>query len=97
MAYGKLFREGHSLTLQTTALVHEAYLRLVGFTLQWEGNAHFFAVAGEALRRILVERSRARNRGKRGGLMHGDLDETELHVEPCPNPYAQFFTAMRRL
>ncbi|MCC6676306.1 MAG: sigma-70 family RNA polymerase sigma factor [Phycisphaerales bacterium] len=59
-------RSGH--TLQPTALVHEAYVRLVGNgQVAWHSRAHFFAAAGEAMRRILVERARARARVKRGG------------------------------
>jgi RNA polymerase sigma-70 factor, ECF subfamily len=57
---------GH--TLQTTALVHEAYLRLVGQTsVEWHGRAHFFGVAAKAMRSILVDHARARNAAKRGG------------------------------
>src|SRR5262249_5087199 len=55
-------------TLQATALVHEAYLRLVGDTkVSWQGRGHFFAAAAEAMRRILIEHARARGRAKRGG------------------------------
>jgi RNA polymerase sigma factor (TIGR02999 family) len=57
-------KPGH--TLNATALVHEAYLRLVG-DQQFDGRGHFFAAAAEAMRRILVERARARQRLKRGG------------------------------
>jgi len=57
---------GH--TLQTTALVHEAYLRLVGqSSVEWKGRAHFFGVASKAMRSILVDHARARNAAKRGG------------------------------
>ncbi len=57
--------QGH--TLQTTALVHEAYLRLVGADVAWEGRRHFFAVAAQVMRRVLVDHARARGRSKRGG------------------------------
>jgi RNA polymerase sigma factor (TIGR02999 family) len=57
--------EGH--TLQPTALVHEAYLRLVGSEIEWEDRKHFFAVAARAMRRVLVDHARARRREKRGG------------------------------
>ena len=57
--------EGH--TLQPTALVHEAYLRLVGAEIAWEDRKHFFAVAARAMRRVLVDHARARRRDKRGG------------------------------
>jgi RNA polymerase sigma factor (TIGR02999 family) len=56
---------GH--TLQTTALVHEAYLRLVGADVAWEGRRHFFAVAAQVMRRVLVDHARGRGRAKRGG------------------------------
>lgn len=56
---------GH--TLQTTALIHEAYLRLVGADIAWEGRVHFLAVAAQTMRRILVDHARAKARDKRGG------------------------------
>ena len=59
-------REG--LTLQPTALVHEAYLRLAsGRPVQWEGRAHFFRIAARAMRQVLVDQARRRRAGKRGG------------------------------
>jgi RNA polymerase sigma factor (TIGR02999 family) len=62
----RLEREGH--TLNATALVHEAYLRLVGQTeTEWQGRAHFFAVASQAMRRILVDHARRRGAERRGG------------------------------
>ena len=67
LAKRKLADEASGQTLQTTALVHEAYLRLVGSDQQWTGRRHFFAAAAEAMRRILVERAREKNRLKRGG------------------------------
>src|SRR5688500_4972657 len=65
----KLNQERPDLTLQATALVHEAYLRLVDVDAQgkWESRGHFFAAAAEAMRRILVESARRRQRIKRGG------------------------------
>jgi RNA polymerase sigma factor (TIGR02999 family) len=65
LAAQKLARERPGQTLNATALVHEAYLRLVG-DQQFESRGHFFAAAAEAMRRILVERARARGRLKRG-------------------------------
>ena len=64
-------------TLQATALVHEAYLRLVGQnSVAWQNRAHFLAVASQAMRRILVDHARGRSRQKRGGgLVHLPLDE----------------------
>jgi RNA polymerase sigma factor (TIGR02999 family) len=61
-------REQHGVTLQTTALVNEAYLRLIGArNVQWESRAHFFAIAARLMRRILVDYARSRNYVKRGG------------------------------
>lgn len=76
-------RPGH--TLQPTALVHEVWLRLVGDqAFEFQNRAHFFAAAGEAMRRILVESARRKNRLKRGGhLERVDLDEIDL---PLPMP-----------
>ena len=60
--------ERQGQTLQTTALVHEAYLRLAGYKeIKWQERAHFFAIAAQLMRRILVEHARARKRVKRGG------------------------------
>lgn len=61
-------REAHGQTLQPTALVHEAWLRLVGEEKDnWAGRPHFFAAAAEAMRRILIEKARSKGRVKRGG------------------------------
>ena len=57
------------MTLQATALVHEAYLRLSPGENRWDGKAHFFSAAAEAMRRILVERARRRHCAKHGGEM----------------------------
>ncbi len=63
-----LSQERHNHTLQPTALVHEAYLKLVDQTrVDWQGRSHFFAVAAQAMRRILVDHARSRQREKRGG------------------------------
>lgn len=68
LAAGQLRHERAGHTLQPTALVHEAYLRLVDQTrVQWQGRTHFLAVAASAMRRILVNHAKARDRLKRGG------------------------------
>jgi RNA polymerase sigma factor (TIGR02999 family) len=70
LAAQKLAHETPGQTLQPTALVHEAYLRLVGaqsVSDGWESRGHFFAAAAEAMRRILVEQARRKHAGKRGG------------------------------
>jgi len=67
-AHRHLRREDPGHTLDTTALVHEAYLRLVDVRdMEWEDRAHFMAMASRMMRRILIDYSRARNREKRGG------------------------------
>ncbi len=64
-------REPPGHTLQTTALVHEAYLRLIDQSrVDWKGRAHFFAVAAEMIRRVLIDHARKRRAAKRGGLAH---------------------------
>lgn len=68
LAARALDREAAGHTLQATAIVHEAYLRLVGQqSVDWKGRAHFFAVAAQMVRRILVDHARRRRRLKRGG------------------------------
>ena len=77
LAAQKLSHEKPGQTLQATALVHEAYLRLVDVekVQHWNSRGHFFGAAAEAMRRILVERARQKNRPKRGGGMERvDLD-----------------------
>jgi RNA polymerase sigma factor (TIGR02999 family) len=64
-SYLRSERSGH--TLQTTALVHEAYLRLVGADIPWKDRVHFYAVAAQAMRRILVDHARAHRSARRGG------------------------------
>jgi RNA polymerase sigma factor (TIGR02999 family) len=84
LAAQKLSHEPPGQTLQATALVHEAYLRLVGGEPQsWENRGHFFAAAAEAMRRILVEKARRRHRIKHGGEHHRvDVDELDCVADP---------------
>jgi RNA polymerase sigma factor (TIGR02999 family) len=83
LAAQKLSQEKPGQTLQATALVHEAYLRLVGDGAQrWSNRAHFFGAAAEAMRRILVENARRRHRIKRGGdLNRVELDDVDLAID----------------
>jgi RNA polymerase sigma factor (TIGR02999 family) len=68
-------RPGHSL--QTTALVNEAYMRLIDYTsMQWQNRAHFFAVSSQLMRRILVDHARRHNLKRGGGVQHVSLEET---------------------
>jgi RNA polymerase sigma factor (TIGR02999 family) len=81
LANRRLTREAPGQTLQPTALVHEAYMRLVGDGRgqHWDGRGHFFAAAAEAMRRILVENARRKRSLKRGGgRVRRELDEAEL-------------------
>ena len=80
LAAGKMARENAGLTLQPTALVHEAWLRLGGDEQpNWENRAHFFGAAAEAMRRILVDRARRRLRQRHGGGQERvDIDEVEI-------------------
>jgi RNA polymerase sigma factor (TIGR02999 family) len=82
MASQKMVNERSNHTLQATALVHEAYLRLVAESDQpkWENRHHFFVAAAEAMRRILVEHARAKMRQKRGGAV-SHVDLTDTHIE----------------
>jgi RNA polymerase sigma factor (TIGR02999 family) len=76
-------REAHSM--QTTALIHEAYLRLVGAApVAWESRGHFFAIAARLMRRILVDRARARRAQKRGGADRPVSFDVELAVAGPP-------------
>jgi RNA polymerase sigma factor (TIGR02999 family) len=80
LAAAQLAREKPGQTLDATALVHEAYLRLVGpaDVERWQSRGHFFAAAAEAMRRILVERARRKGRKKRAGnRVHVSLDAVE--------------------
>jgi len=68
IAHGQLRREDAGHTLNTTALVHEAYLKLVDLrAVQWQDRMHFFAVAARVMRQVLIDYARGRKRGKRGG------------------------------
>jgi len=77
MASSQLAREPQARTLQATALVHEAWLRLMGEPgVTWQSRSHFFGAAGEAMRRIMVEQARRRAAAKRGGeLRRSELDD----------------------
>jgi RNA polymerase sigma factor (TIGR02999 family) len=83
LAAQKLARESPGQTIQATALVHEAWLRLgPDRSGRWQNQAHFFAAAAEAMRRILVDRARRRKALRRGGDPHRvDLDSIQLAVE----------------
>lgn len=88
LAAAKLSHEKPGQTLQATALVHEAYLRLVDVdkAQHWESRGHFFAAAAEAMRRILVENARRKLRIKRGGeRTRLDLDDADMVTNLPPD------------
>ena len=85
LAASKMANEAPGQTLQATALVHEACIRLVDYKrMQWQDRAHFFAVSAQLMRRILVERARRRNLKRGGGIQHINLNEAAL-VKTIPN------------
>lgn len=83
LAHRQLRHEPDGHTLSTTALVHEAYIRLIDQTrVQWNGRAHFMAIAATAMRRILIDRARSHRSVKRGGaLRRVPLDNVQLATE----------------
>ena len=99
LAAQKMAQEKPGHTLQATALVHEAYLRLVGEEAKnWKSRAHFFAAAGEAMRRILVENARRKKRLKRGGnLARVNLDDATLAKEGPPEDLVALDEALAKL
>ena len=88
LAHQYMRRERAGNTLQTTALINEAYLKLVDYKkMRWQDRAHFFAVAAQVMRRILVDRARGRQCDKRGGAAQRvSLDEAaDLALEHAPD------------
>jgi RNA polymerase sigma factor (TIGR02999 family) len=83
LAARKMTQEPPGQTLQATALVHEAYIRLVGAKEQnWSGRTHFFAAAAEAMRRILIDNARRKQRLKRGGDQQRiALEDAEVAID----------------
>ena len=89
-------REGH--TLQHTALVHEVYLKLVQTDISWNDRAHFFATAARAMRQILVDHARTKNRDKRGGEFEKvSLDEGDAASSGTPVDILDLDRALQRL
>ena len=95
----RMAAERRDHTLQATALVHEAYLKLVdGAELDWAGKAHFYAAAGQAMRRILVDHARTRGRRKRGGgRRRVPLDVLDLAARADAEEILSVEDALRRL
>jgi RNA polymerase sigma factor (TIGR02999 family) len=100
LAAARLAGEGSGQTLQPTALVHEAYLRLVGGGARdgWDSRGHFFAAAAEAMRRILVDNARRKGRAKRGGgRRRVDLDDADLISVAAPDELLLIDEAITKL
>jgi len=99
LAASRLAHEPPGLTLQATALVHEAYVRLVGDRdVPWDGRGHFFAAAAEAMRRILVEQARKRAQLKRGGgKQRVPLDVADPAAEEESTDLVALDEALRRM
>lgn len=86
LARNRMSRESSDHTLQATALVHEAYLRLVGHKRPWKDRRHFFGAASEAMRRILVDSARKKKAAKRGGDRQRDpADLADLATPDNPD------------
>jgi RNA polymerase sigma factor (TIGR02999 family) len=97
LAAAKLAHEKPGQTLNATALVHEAYLRLVG-NQQFDGRGHFFAAAAEAIRRILVEQARRRQSARHGGQnQRQDLDPEQLAASAPDEELLALHEALDRL
>ena len=100
LAAEKMAQEKPGQTLQATALVHEAYLRLVDqkTELHWNSRGHFFAAAGEAMRRILIERARHKHSQKAGGQFErAELVDIEAPVDPAFGDMLALHEALAKL
>lgn len=100
LAAAKLAHEKPGQTLQATALVHDAYLRIVDTeqVQHWDSRGHFFAAAAVAMRRLLVEQARSKNRLKRGGDMHRvPLDGLEIPFDVPPEELLGLDEALSKL
>ncbi len=100
LAAQKLAQEKSGQTLQATALVHEAYLRLVDTdkAQHWNSRGHFFAAAAEAMRRILIDRARSKACAKRGGdWLRVDFEELDVATSISPDQLVALDDALERL
>ncbi|MBN2269344.1 MAG: sigma-70 family RNA polymerase sigma factor [Sedimentisphaerales bacterium] len=99
LAAWKLSREKPGQTLQATALVHEAYIRLVGEDAQnWRSRTHFFSAAAEAMRRILVDNARRKKSLRHGGKYRRvELENADLAIEDCSDDIVALDEALREL
>lgn len=101
LAAQRLAGESPGQTLQATALVHEAYLRLVGAEQadpKWDSRGHFFAAAAEAMRRILIDCARKKHARKRGGARRKlTLDAADISIDAVPDEIIDLDEALSRL
>lgn len=100
VAHGQMYAERSGHTLDTTALVHEAYMKLIKHPprVEWQSRIHFFAVAARAMRQILVNHARSRGRAKRGGdTTLISLDEAVAMPEARPEELIALDEALKRL
>lgn len=98
LAAAYLRRERADHTLQTTALVHEAYLRLAGHhSTTWKNRGHFFGIAAQAMRRVLVDHARRRRAGKRDGGLAVPLDDDLDAARERPDDVLAVDEALERL
>jgi RNA polymerase sigma factor (TIGR02999 family) len=99
LAAHKLAQEAPGQTLQATALVHEAWLRLASARgIQWSGRGHFFAAAAESMRRILIDKARRKNRVRHGKLLvRVDLEHVDLAADADEDTLVAVDEALQRL
>jgi RNA polymerase sigma factor (TIGR02999 family) len=98
LASNCLRAERRDHTLRATALVHEAYVRLIDSDVDWQDRVHFFAISARLLRRILVDHAKSRNRGKRGGaFLKVPLDEAVLVGPQSDKGIVELDEALQRL
>jgi RNA polymerase sigma factor (TIGR02999 family) len=98
IASGQLARERRNHTLQSTEIVHEAFIRLLGSDVAWQDRAHFLAVAARTMRRLLVDHARARGRVKRGGdLAQVTLQPNDASSEPVSEELLTLDRALQAL
>src|SRR5256885_931248 len=100
LAARRLAQEKPGQTLEATALVHEAFLRLVDVdqAKHWNSRGHFFAAAAQAMRRILVDNARSKRSAKRGGnLLRRELDAIEIAIPDMPEDLVALDEALNKL
>jgi len=98
LANARMAQEPSGQTLQPTALVHEAWIRLVGENHDWQNRKHFFSAAAEAMRRILIERARQKRRVRHGGgLVRVDLNDIDVAAESQSETVLFVHEALERL